>query len=276
MDPSQAPHLFTFIRGLDEKFGRGLPVGEVVQLCGVPGTGKTTLCHQLAATVQIPTELGGLGGTAVYIDTEGSFSAPRLRSMATHMLTHLQARLTTHTTQRATPNSQLADRMGAALARVTPDTVCDGVRVVRALDLAELIAVLHVLPGMLHAAPGVRVVLIDSLAAHFRHDMTSVPRDRLMVLTELADTLSTIAYRFGVSIIITNHTTTRYTESAGQRAAYLAPALGDGIVAVPAATVMMTRDNTSTERSLKVLSRFAIDRRPVAVTIKEEGIRDAG
>lgn len=46
------------------------------------GTGKTQLCHQLAATVQLPVEKGGLSAKAVYIDTEGTFSPRRVLSMA--------------------------------------------------------------------------------------------------------------------------------------------------------------------------------------------------
>ena len=44
---------------------------QVTEFCGVPGVGKTQLGIQLAVDVQIPVPCGGLGGRAVYIDTEG-------------------------------------------------------------------------------------------------------------------------------------------------------------------------------------------------------------
>ncbi|CAB1352441.1 unnamed protein product [Coregonus sp. 'balchen'] len=58
---------------LDTALGEGLPVGKTTEVCGAPGVGKTQLCIQLAVDVQIPMCFGGLGGKALYIDTEGSF-----------------------------------------------------------------------------------------------------------------------------------------------------------------------------------------------------------
>ena len=43
----------------------------MTEFCGVPGIGKTQLGMQLCVNVQRPTELGGRGGAAIYIDTEG-------------------------------------------------------------------------------------------------------------------------------------------------------------------------------------------------------------
>eukprot|EP01047_Picozoa_sp_COSAG01_P052210 COSAG01_NODE_5469_length_4241_cov_7.343312_4_plen_57_part_00 len=52
------------------------------QFCGPPGMGKTQLGIQLAVNVQYPADLGGAGGRAVYIDTEGSFTAERVVDMS--------------------------------------------------------------------------------------------------------------------------------------------------------------------------------------------------
>ncbi|THF98854.1 hypothetical protein TEA_008100 [Camellia sinensis var. sinensis] len=49
---------------------------------GVPGIGKTQLGIQLAVNVQIPVDCGGLGGKAIYIDTEGSFMVERALQIA--------------------------------------------------------------------------------------------------------------------------------------------------------------------------------------------------
>jgi RecA/RadA recombinase len=50
--------------------------GQVTELAGLPGLGKTQLCIQLTASV-LKTQ-----GQVVYIDTEGSFSIQRLFQMA--------------------------------------------------------------------------------------------------------------------------------------------------------------------------------------------------
>jgi RAD51-like protein 2 len=42
--------------------GGGIPLGEVTELCGIPGVGKTQFGMQLALDVQIPESLGGVMG----------------------------------------------------------------------------------------------------------------------------------------------------------------------------------------------------------------------
>ena len=56
----------------------GIPLGKITEVCGAAGVGKTQLCMQMCASVQIPQSLGGLEGQAVYIDTEGSFVTSRV------------------------------------------------------------------------------------------------------------------------------------------------------------------------------------------------------
>lgn len=83
--------------------GGGIPIGEVTELCGVPGVGKTQLwlkttrffstidssSMQIAVDVQIPPVFKGVGGQALYIDTEGSFMAERLAQMAASVASHI-------------------------------------------------------------------------------------------------------------------------------------------------------------------------------------------
>ena len=61
----------------------------MTELCGVAGAGKTQFCMQLAVDVTIPEEFGGVGGQAVYVDTEGSLVVERLAEMAAATVQHL-------------------------------------------------------------------------------------------------------------------------------------------------------------------------------------------
>ncbi|XP_021904350.1 DNA repair protein RAD51 homolog 3 isoform X3 [Carica papaya] len=67
---------------LDNVLGGGINCREVTEIGGVPGIGKTQLGIQLAVNVQIPHNFGGLGGKAIYIDTEGSFMVERAIQIA--------------------------------------------------------------------------------------------------------------------------------------------------------------------------------------------------
>ena len=44
--------------------------------------GKTQLCHTLAVTCQLPTDMGGGEGKCLYVDTEGTFRPERLLAVA--------------------------------------------------------------------------------------------------------------------------------------------------------------------------------------------------
>lgn len=76
------PKLTTGVRSLDELLGGGLRSGDIYELIGEFGAGKTQLCHQLAVTVQLPEDRGGVSGRALYVDTEGTFSTQRIRQIA--------------------------------------------------------------------------------------------------------------------------------------------------------------------------------------------------
>ena len=52
------------------------------------------MAMQLAINVQIPAVFGGLGGEAIYIDTEGSFFAPRAQDMAAALVSRLNRSVT--------------------------------------------------------------------------------------------------------------------------------------------------------------------------------------
>ncbi|MFO8018971.1 MAG: DNA repair and recombination protein RadA [Promethearchaeia archaeon] len=67
---------------LDDLLGGGIETGSLIEFFGEYRTGKTQIAHQLCVNVQLPTELGGLGGNALYIDTEGTFRPERIIQMA--------------------------------------------------------------------------------------------------------------------------------------------------------------------------------------------------
>ena len=71
----------TFSAHIDDALGGGLAVGHVTELTGQAGSGKTQLCFQLCANVQLPKAIGGLEGQCVYLDCNGGFSSSRLKEI---------------------------------------------------------------------------------------------------------------------------------------------------------------------------------------------------
>ncbi|HKZ24013.1 MAG TPA: DNA repair and recombination protein RadA [Thermoplasmata archaeon] len=74
--------LATSSKALDELLGGGLETQAITECYGEFGSGKSQLAHQLAVNVTRPEEDGGLGGDTVWIDTEQTFRPERIRQMA--------------------------------------------------------------------------------------------------------------------------------------------------------------------------------------------------
>jgi len=77
--------LTTGSKAIDEVLGGGLETQTITEFYGEYGSGKSQLCHQMCVNVQLPPERGGLGGGALYVDTENTFRTERLVQMAQHM-----------------------------------------------------------------------------------------------------------------------------------------------------------------------------------------------
>ena len=161
--------IITFSSALDNALDGGLLLGEVVEICGEPGAGKTQLSMQLAVDAQIPACYGGVEGRALYIgaharvshcmrarretfsrpsqtaDCEGGFSAARAHEMATGLSEHL-AWMTRRDSERGS-----SVRTGRS-----PDAILAGIVVHRVHDRAAQSAVIEKLPEFLTAHPEVR------------------------------------------------------------------------------------------------------------------------
>ena len=61
--------IVSFCKSIDGVLGGGARLGEVTEVCGVPGVGKTQLAMQFAVDACIPEQFGGVQGESVYIDT---------------------------------------------------------------------------------------------------------------------------------------------------------------------------------------------------------------
>ncbi|MCW4034121.1 MAG: DNA repair and recombination protein RadA [Candidatus Bathyarchaeota archaeon] len=67
---------------LDKLLGGGIESQSITEFYGEYGSGKSQICHQLCVNAQLPPEQGGLGGAALYIDTENTFRTERIFQMA--------------------------------------------------------------------------------------------------------------------------------------------------------------------------------------------------
>jgi RAD51-like protein 2 len=237
-------HIVTFCRGLDMLLAGGLALGHVTEVAGAPGTGKTQLAMQLAVNARLPTAFGGVYGSCLYIDTEGSFSPERAWNMAVSLVDHIVAG------RKRQWQRQQSMAAPAIIPPVpldfTPERILQGIHVYRVLDLTCLTALVEALPEILeqHAntgsnRPPIKLIVIDSIAFHFRASMYIPPStdpqqnrqaffdaaaQRTQILTRMAATLSQVASDCNVAVAAINQMTTKVSENDSAK---LVPALGE-------------------------------------------------
>ncbi|XP_070571509.1 DNA repair protein RAD51 homolog 3-like [Ptychodera flava] len=207
--------VITFCEELDDILGGGVPMTKITEMCGVPGIGKTQLCMQLAVDVQIPAVFGGCEGEAVYVDTEGSFMVDRVIDIAQGTVTHCQ-----HIT-----GIENNPEHKEAMDGFTVESILSKIYVYRCSDYLQLLATVILLPEFLQSHTKVKLVVIDSVAFHFRSNFDDMA-SRTRILNGLAQNLIKMATQFQLAVVLTNQMTTRFrSDVRGQ--SQLVPALGE-------------------------------------------------
>lgn len=155
--------------------GRGLETKAITEAFGAYGSGKTQLGLSLAVNVQLPLENGGAEGKAVYIDTEGTFRPERIR--------------------------QIAESKGA-----NPENVLKNILVARAFNSDHQILLIDKIGELIKNGEPVRVVIVDSLTAHFRAEFSGRGQlaDRQQKLNKYLHNLMKMAEQFNLAVYVTN------------------------------------------------------------------------
>ncbi|PKU80793.1 DNA repair protein RAD51 homolog 3 isoform X2 [Dendrobium catenatum] len=195
----------------DGILGGGIHCGQVTEMGGVPGIGKTQLGIQLAVNVQIPVSYGGLGAKAIYIDTEGSFMPERAYQIAEACIMDTWENL-------GFSRKEIED----CQEKMQPDHFLANILYFRICSYTEQIAVINYLDKFLEEHKDVKIVIIDSISFHFRQDFKEMVQ-RTIVLNEMSRQLMKLAERFAVAVLLLNHVTAKHTEGSFQ----LTLALGD-------------------------------------------------
>jgi DNA repair protein RadA len=124
----------------DKLLGGGVETQAITEMFGKFGSGKTQVAHQLSVNVQLPKNKGGLEGTALYIDTENTFRPERILQMAKHL-------------------------------KLDGETVLSNIMVARAYNSDHQMLLAEKAAEMVKEK-NVKLVVVDSLTAHFRAEYT--------------------------------------------------------------------------------------------------------
>lgn len=159
----------------------------------------------------------------------------------------------------------------------TTETILEGTHVYRVHDEAALTATIHALPDFLQerldADSPVRLVIVDSIAFHYRCD-TSDYMARTRSLTSLAAFLSDLANKFNVAVVVTNQMTTKI---GAQGESKYVPALGESWAHATTTRLLLSSANHTDDPSVRQCTLIKSPHKATGTAIfqvRECGIRD--
>ncbi len=188
---------------IDEMLGGGVETQSITEVYGEFGAGKSQVTHQLAVTVQLPGEQGGLHGRAVFIDSEDTFRPERIDDMV-----------------RGLSDEQIQAAMDDREIEGSPDDE----EAMEAL-VQDFLDKIHVAKGfnsnhqMLLAEKAqdiaseyedddypVRLLCVDSLTAHFRAEYVGRGElaDRQQKLNKHLHDLDKVGNLYNAAVVVTN------------------------------------------------------------------------
>lgn len=225
---------------LDTLLGGGIETQAVTEVFGEFGSGKTQLAHQLCVNVQLPKERGGLGGRAIYIDTENTFRPERIRDMAVGM-------------------------------DLDPPKVFQNILYVRSYNSDQQMLLAESAEERIEQE-NVRLMVIDSLTSHFRAEYVGrgALADRQQKLCRHLLTLHRIADIYDVAVFVTNQVLARPDVFFGDPTR----PIGGHILAHSATTRIYLRKSKPPKRIARIFDSPNLPEGEVPFSITEVGIRD--
>ncbi len=223
--------------------GGGIDTQAITELFGKFGSGKTQLGHQLSVNVQLPKKEGGLDGTAIFIDTENTFRPERIQQMA------------------------------SALG-LDPNETLKNIHVARAYN-SDHQMLLAEKAAELANEYGTRLVVIDSLTAHFRAEY--VGRGTLAERQQKLNRLLHILQRrlsdpYNIAVVVTNQVMARPDIVFGDPTT----PIGGHIVGHTATYRIYLRKGKGDKRIARLIDSPSLPEGECVFEVTTDGIKDVG
>lgn len=235
-------HIKTGSQELDELIGgRGVESRAITEAFGAFGSGKTQLGLQLAVNVQLPKKEGGAGGKAIYIDTEGTFRAERIRQMADGI-------------------------------ELNSEMVLKNILVARAFNSDHQMLLLERVAELIKNGEPIKLIVIDSLTAHFRAEYAGRGQlaDRQQKLNRYLHELIKLAETHNLAVFVTNQVMSDPAQMFGDPT----KAVGGNIVAHASTYRLYLRRAKQGSRVAKLIDSPSLPDGDCTYYVTADGVRD--
>lgn len=222
---------------LDGLLGGGFETGAIVECFGAYGSGKTQIGHMLSVKCQKDDDV-----VAVYVDTENTFRPERIQ--------------------------EIAKGQG-----MEPEKVLKNIMVARAYNSDHQMLLVEKIEELINDQKlPVKVVIIDSLTAHFRAEFIGrgTLAERQQKLNKHLHTLMKLAVTHNLCVYVTNQVMAKPDVFFGDPT----EAIGGNIVAHACTFRIYLRRGKKGSRVAKLVDSPNLPEREIAFYIDETGIKD--
>ena len=236
----QVGKITTGSQALDELLGGGVETQSITEAYGGFGSGKSQIGFNLAVTVQLPKEKGGLNARCVFIDTESTFRPERI--------------------------IQIAEKKG-----LDPKKVLKNIFYSKAYNSDHQVVLAEKAKDLIKEH-NIKLIVIDSMMSHFRADYSGrgelAPRQQK--LNRHLHALQKMADIYNIAIYVTNQVMARPDVMFGDPTA----AVGGHVLAHASGVRIYLRKSKANLRIAKLIDSPNLPEGEAVFTINEDGIAD--
>lgn len=228
-------------KAFDELLGGGIETQAITETHGAFGSSKSQIAHQLAVNVQLPVEKGGLGGKAIFIDSENTFRAERIMEMAKGV-------------------------------GIDPKKALENILVAKAFNSDHQVILAEKAEEFMKKN-NVRIIIVDSLTSAFRTDYTGrgTLANRQQKLNRHLHTLQRLGAVYNAAIYVTNQVMARPDILFGDPTA----PIGGHILGHTATFRIYLRKSKAEKRIAKLIDSPCLPDGETVFKVVTDGIRDA-
>jgi DNA repair protein RadA len=228
------------VKAFNELLGGGFESQAITEVYGEFGSGKTQIAHMLAVNVQLPLEQGGLEGHTLMIDTENTFRPERIYQISEGL-------------------------------ELDPHEALSKVHVARAFNSHHQMLLMEKAKQLAKEFP-VRLLIVDSLTAHFRAEYIGrgALADRQQKLNRHMHDLQRFADLNNAVVLVTNQVSAKPDAFFGDPTR----PIGGHIVGHTATFRIYMRKSKGGKRICRLVDSPSLPDGEAVITLSEKGIED--
>lgn len=227
-------------KDLDALIGGGVETNAITEVYGKFASGKTQLGFQLAVNVQLPRDKGGLDGSVLFVDTEGTFRPERITEMA-------------------------------KAQKLDPAEVLKRIMFVRAATSEKQMLTIERADNIIEER-GIKLIIVDSLTSLFRSEFLGrgALGERQQKLNSHIHKLQFLADKHNLAVYITN----QVMDNPGILFGDPTTPIGGNILAHAATTRLYLRKSKEDKRIVRLVDSPNMPDGECVIKVTPGGIKD--